>query len=112
MNTPEILAIDRALDALRLDEGDARPFPSAAALRLEAELRQERQRAARRARILFGVHAGAVAASVALLAAARVIETGPAGSAYGEAGTACAIVIVLVSIWNLFRTADEIAIPS
>jgi hypothetical protein len=106
------VAADRALTLLAAAE-DARPFPSATVLRLEAELRLEEQRLARRARRLVGLHAGALALSLVLLASIRVSELGADAqtSTFGGAGTVCAIVVVLISIWNLLRTAEESAVP-
>jgi hypothetical protein len=108
------IAADRALALLAGSAEDTRPFPSAAALRLEADLRREERRLAGRARASLGLHAGALALSVALLAAVWVMEAGPRSSPWslGGAGSLCAIVVVAISIWNLFRSADESAVPS
>ena len=102
------VAVDRAL-ALAADPEDARPFPSTAVLRLEAELRREEQRLARRARRMIALHAGALGVSLALLAAARALELrlDPRVSAFGSAGSICAVVAVAMSMWNLVRTAEE-----
>ena len=99
---------ERAL-ALVAKAEDARTFPSAAVLRLEAELRLEERRLARRARRLVALHAGALAFSLALLAAARVLELrlDPPLSAFGGAGSICAVVAVAMCLWNLVRTAKE-----
>ena len=106
------VAADRALSLVAAAE-DARPFPSAAALRLEAELRLEEQRLARRARRRVTLHAGSLAVSLALLAAVRVLELrlDPGGSAIGNAGSICAVVAVAMSLWNLVRTAEESPLP-
>jgi hypothetical protein len=106
------VAADRAL-ALLADSGDAGPFPSTTVLRLEAELRLEEQRLARRARRLVGLHAGALAVSLTLLAAVRLVELrlDARVSSFGSAGSICAIVAVAISMWNLFRTAEESALP-
>jgi anti-sigma factor RsiW len=107
------LAADRALALVAAVE-DAGPFPSAAVLRLESELRREEERVARRGRVLLGLHAGALVLSLALLAAVRLVEMGgdARSSTLGGTGSLCAIVVVAISIWNLFRTADESAVPS
>jgi hypothetical protein len=108
------VAADRALARIASAVAeDAGPFPSAAALRLEGDLRLEERRLARRARVVIGLHAGALALSLALLAAVRFLELGldARASTFGSAGSVCAIVAVAISIWNLFRTADELAVP-
>jgi hypothetical protein len=110
----ETLAVDRALALLAGASDDTRPFPSAAALRLEGELRREQRRLAQRAHRMIAVHAGALAVSLALLAAVWIVErrSFAGASTVAGAGSICAIVAVVVSIWNLFRTADEMAVPS
>jgi hypothetical protein len=105
------MAADRAL-ALLAAAGDSRPFPSAAVLRLEGELRLEEQRLARRAHIVIGLHAGALALSLALLAAVRFGEVAldARGAMFGSAGSICAIVVVVISIWNLAKSVGETAL--
>lgn len=107
------VAIDRALASLAR-ESEARPFPSAAVLRLEGELRREELRLARRAAVALALHAAAVGVGLALLVAVRLLETGSAPSAWtaGGAGSICALVVVGVSIWNLVRAAGESAATS
>jgi anti-sigma factor RsiW len=105
------IAVDRALALIAAAE-DPGPYPAATALRLEGELRTEERRLARRGRVLIALQGGGLALSLALLASVRVVEAGSSPSLFGGAGSICAIVTVAISIWNLFRTADELALPS
>jgi hypothetical protein len=110
--TDDAEAMDRALALLAIDQ-DARPFPSAAAVRLESELRLEERRIARRACLVVGLHAGALTLCLSLLAAVFVLEPAPVSqrATFGGAGSLCAAVAVVICIWNLFRCADESAVP-
>jgi hypothetical protein len=109
----EAVASDRAMALLAVVD-DAGSFPSAAALRLEGELLSEERRLARRVHVLVALHAGALAVSLALLATVRLVElrADARASTWGGAGSVCALVVVAISIWNLFRSADESAVPS
>lgn len=102
----EMLALLAAAD-------DGRPFPAAAMLRLELELRLEERRLAGRARVRLAFHAAAVALSLALFAAVRLVGPGldARGSAFGNAGSVGALVAVVLCTFNFFRTAEESVAP-
>ena len=108
----EAIAGEEALALLAASE-DRRPFPTAAALRLELELRLEERRLARRARVQLALHAAAVAVSLALFAAVRLVGPGldARGSAFGNAGSVGAMIAVVLCTFNFFRTAQDFAAP-
>jgi hypothetical protein len=107
------VALDRALGRMAAVE-DARPFPSAEAIRLEGLLELERRHRARAAAVRVGIHAAASATCVGLLAAAWLLEIRAGSPSAGVTSAACgaALAAVAMSLWNLARVVDEAAAVS
>jgi len=102
------VALDRAL-ALVASEDVTRPFPSPAALRLEADLLLEERRLARRAAVGVSLQALALAVCLALFAAVWALDLRPGAPGILGAGSICAAAVVALSMWKLVRAVDEAA---